>query len=206
MEYMLQNIKINNCRIKAIDGRNDDISKYKNKHIRMSNSEIGCVLSHIKAINYLSKISGNYFLVLEDDINLDNLKYFNNDLRRIILDCPKFDILMVSKISSSIQNETYIDLKNLGIWGAAAYIITKDAVQKFIKHSKYNETTNDFVINNSLCVADRYVYNNMKTYVYKYNFIGTQDQDSEIHSNHLYSHKHSTSANMTAIIENINKI
>ena len=40
-------------------------------------------------------------------------------------------------------------------------------------------------------VADIFLYKNLNTYVYKYNFISTKDEESSIHEGHLDYHKKS---------------
>ena len=78
MENLLKCVNIKNERISGIDGKIIDVEnviKKLNKKKEMSLGEIGCTLSHIKAINSLKYEIGNYFMICEDDIAFDNLKY-----------------------------------------------------------------------------------------------------------------------------------
>jgi hypothetical protein len=94
MTHLLNNLDIPNTRISAIDGSIIDLSSITNLEAPLTNYEKAVTLSHIKAISYLENIDGNYFLVLEDDITLNNISLFNIDIKHIIENAPNFDILL----------------------------------------------------------------------------------------------------------------
>jgi hypothetical protein len=68
------------------------------------------------------------------------------------------------------------------IAGAAAYIIRKSCVQSFPNFDIYT-------IPGDFDLADRYIYRQAKTIVYKYNYITTLCNNSTIHENHLQMHQ-----------------
>ena len=185
-EKLLSHVLIPNNRISAVDGKKEDLSKYK--RFGISNNEIGCTLSHIKAINSLKDSSGEYFMICEDDISFDNLKYFNESLEDIIKDSPEFDILLIFN-----NNPHEFDLElyqkwNRNIAGAVAYIISKKGINKFINQvAKYSN--GNFQLYKPIERSDLFIYKYLNTIVYKYNFISTQFDYSTIHSSHLHSHK-----------------
>jgi len=214
MESLLNQTNIPHQRISGIDGQKINVNKITNDLImdkKMSLGEIGCTLSHIKSINALKNEKGNYFMVCEDDIGFDNLGYFKkNDLKKIIKNAPKFDILMINKTYTKELNNTYEKWitnynKNKKIWGTVCYIISKDGVKKICKICEYIND-NQFKFNkniyNGFNVADIYLYKLLNTWVYKYNFINTSDQISFIHNNHLNYHKNSNLFNLNLIKEN----
>jgi GR25 family glycosyltransferase involved in LPS biosynthesis len=211
MEKILSTINIKNTRINAIDGKNNDVSNIvKNLKYKLSNYEIACTLSHIKAINYLKDLKGDYFMISEDDISFDNLSLINESLETIIKNCPKFDILMIHKIYNKSLEEKYtnwIDEKNKSldysntIWSTASYIISRNGINKIIKNAKYINDK-EFIFNTDyLEIADKYLYTLCDTYVYKYNFISTLNKDSDIHIDHLDVHIKSTRFQLNVIIE-----
>jgi GR25 family glycosyltransferase involved in LPS biosynthesis len=209
MENLLKNINIENIRINAIDGKNDNIRNIINIPFTrdLSNYEIACTLSHIKAINYLNKIDGNFFMICEDDITLNNLILFNTNLNDIILNSPEFDILILNKIYlNNLKNlyEKWNDYNIDLISGTACYIISRKGINKIIKNAEYLEN-NNFIFNQDkfFDVADIYLYKNLETYVYKYNFIGTIDKDSTIHNDHVNHHTLSTNFQIEEIINDI---
>jgi GR25 family glycosyltransferase involved in LPS biosynthesis len=202
-EYMinlLKDINIPNFRISAIDGKSyDDIeSIYKNIPLerKLSKSEIACTLSHIKAINYLKNIPGEYFIVCENDISFNNIILFDHDLKTIILDCPKFDILMLNKTFLKPLKEKYSKWNDYfynkyeQVGSTVCYVISRNGINKIINNAKYIDD-NNFILNknNNLDVADIYIYKNIDTYIYKYNYITTLIEQSTIHNNHMDLHK-----------------
>jgi len=203
MTSILKNINIPNIRIPAIDGKMEDIMKYINivdfkfkcGNYCITNIEIACTLSHLKAINELKNIEGNYFLILEDDISFENMKYIPYDLETIIKDSPEFDVLQICK--------TIMDHKNFNLikdkyekWNhmyncTGAYIISRNGINKIIE--KYNFKNN--VLQNKLSEindSDSLIYECCNAYTYKYNVISTLDEESTIHSNHLKGHRRNT--------------
>jgi len=188
MENIFSKINIPNTRISAIDGKNYNLTESTNLFHKMNNYEIATTLSHIKAISSLQNLDGNYFCICEDDIALDNIKYFTNDLNDIISKAPNFDILLITKIYNTKLKELYTKWVP-GIYSTACYIISKKGIDNFINHSSYNKDNNNFNIMYPMSVADHYIYNYVNTYVYKYNFINTLDTTSLIHPEYLSIHK-----------------
>ena len=213
MEKILINITIPNIRINAIDGNTieniNDLVKI-NFQRNLNKYEIACTLSHIKAINFLENIEGNYFMICEDDILLNNLILFNIDLETIIKKAPKFDILLINKIYQFNLTDDYTNWNNhfektqTKIFSTGCYIISRDGINKIINRAKYidNDT---FIFNNliNFDVADTYIYKNLDTYVYKYNFITMALNNSEIHPSHLKLHSTSSYFQINEIINTI---
>lgn len=73
----------------------------------LSNREIGCVLSHLKAISQIKELEGEYFLICEDDISFDNINLFQEDLNQIINNSPSFEILILFKFYGYKINNIY---------------------------------------------------------------------------------------------------
>lgn len=196
---------IPNTRIEAINGEeNSFIDSCKLLNIAMSPKEIACSLSHIKAIETLKRINGEFFMVCEDDISFENLRFFDITLFDIIKNAPYFDVLMVyHSYPTELFNE-YVDWnshaqlsKNRNqIAGAVAYIIRKSCVQSF-PNFDINSIPIDFDL------ADRYIFKKVKTIVYKYNFITSTCNNSTIHENHLSMHKEWKNNHMLIIQRNL---
>ena len=203
MNNLLSNLDIKSKRIEAIDGNNLDIKSIKNFKVNriLINYEIACTLSHIKAINQCNSLAGNYFMICEDDISFDNLQFFNESIKNIILNCPdkNFDVLLLyktykyelkdlySKWSDYYDDSNYHNNKTVEhIAGAVSYIISKNAINKFTNIAKYTENNtfefiNDFIFE----VSDIFIFKNLNTYVYKYNYITTLINSSNIHNEHV---------------------
>jgi GR25 family glycosyltransferase involved in LPS biosynthesis len=206
MENLLNNLTVPNTRIEAIDGKNENLSKYKNKH-PLSNYEIACVLSHIKAINYCANIEdGEYFLILEDDINFNHIQYFTKTVEDIIKEAPPFDVLQIGKVQEKSTSGENTYTKYHRIWGAHAYIITKNAVSKFKEFASYDPEHNEFILNKPLHVSELFIFNNLNTITYKYNLINTLDNESSIHNEHIMWHKKCSLIGLYDIFVNLGNI
>jgi GR25 family glycosyltransferase involved in LPS biosynthesis len=186
MNNILNNINIPNIRLNAVNGENLSFYKlinleYESKEL--SKYEIACTLSHIKAIYKLKNIEGTYFMVCEDDISFNNLKYFKKNLKDIILGSPEFDILLLNKICDEEINNIYIrwDKSKKDIYSTASYIISKKCVEKICNFVDYNNM-NTFIFHKKINVADIFIYKYVNTYVYKYNFIDIHMYDSTINN------------------------
>ena len=182
MENILKKINITNERISAIDGINDIDKYYTIKHTNINNKEKACTLSHFKAFANLKKSEGNYFLVCEDDVMLDTIIIYDIDINKIIADAPgDFDILMIHAISENLilNDNLYTKRKRSS---TACYIITKKAVDKLNNIIEYNNSTDTFNYSNieQIDVADKYIYNLVNTYEYKYNLVSTSYNNSTI--------------------------
>ena len=202
MNHLLDDLKVKNTRICAIDGNVFDTANLINVSYgyNLSKYEIACTLSHIKAIDCARNLCGNYFMICEDDISFDNLKYFNSNLGAVIKDAPQFDILMLYKTyQKDIKNnyekwtEHYSENPLNHIGGTVCYIISKSGINKMaslVKYSNENNICEKFIFNKKypLHVADIFIYNYLETIVYKYNYITTLVEESTIHNNHLDYH------------------
>ena len=177
MKWWLSKVNIKFSRVSGIDGRESNIRKLVNDN-NLSNHEIGCCLSHIKAISELKDKEGSYFAVLEDDVLFKNVMLMDDDIKSIINKAPKnFDILIMSKVYHYEINTLFSEWINYynknpleTPSGARFYIITKKAVHKFI-NTVACHNNNQFSFFKDIEVSDRFIYKYMNTYVYKYNYI-----------------------------------
>jgi len=187
MEAQLKYINIPAIRISGIDGKNNKLENLTNvTNDNMTIYEHCCLFSHLKTILHASSLDGNNFLILEDDAVFDNFVYFNS-LEEIINNAPEFDILMIYKTTEDNLINTYTYRTTDNILGTVAYIINKKGINKITKLFEYNEKFTFF--ENNIAEADRYIYNNTITCVYKYNLIYETSNDSLIHSKNLPFHK-----------------
>ena len=69
----------------------------------------------------------------------------------------------------------YKPIENEYVGSTAAYIISREGITKFIKFAKYNDSYFKLDKKNNLDLADIFLYKNLDTIVYKYNYIGTKN-------------------------------
>lgn len=212
MEELFSNVSVPNLRVSAIDGLNLNMENIKINNFtrKMSNFEIACTLSHIKAINILNDTEGDYFMICEDDISFNNIYLFNDDLTTIIQKSPNFDILMINKIYHRYTILEYKYLKWSDYYregidymsGTGCYIISRNGINNICNFC-YNKN-DTLVINKDIDVADLFIYKYVNTYTYLYNFISTQDDiKSTIHQENMDSHKMSSNIQNNIIYNDI---
>jgi hypothetical protein len=202
MDNILKNIPIQNERFSALDG--SMIENINEKYFycinnemypNYTNKEYAVLATHLNVIKQCcSYTNDNIHLIMEDDISLDFIKYWNKDISTIINECPDdWEIIMLSYFSPNINyKELYNKWNNQ--WSAAAYLLnTKKVRNKIELLQKKNDENNDFkwICNkNSIMVSDSYIFSKFKTYVYKYPyFTFPNNNDSTIHEDHISYHK-----------------
>ena len=109
---------------------------YKDKNlinpwnIKMSPSQVGCALSHIKIYKKFIKTDHNYALILEDDAVF--IKSFNEDLKKLILKniTHKKQILLLSELKEFLskpidKNNSYEIVNVTNAFFTHSYIINR---------------------------------------------------------------------------------
>jgi GR25 family glycosyltransferase involved in LPS biosynthesis len=193
MENILKNIKVENKRISASDGKlipniqsNFVTSTPKNQSVGV----YGCLLSHLRSIKEFWGSNKNIGLVLEDDIGLDFMPFWNKDIKTIISQAPlNWDIIMLNYTDTNPNNHRYLFNRwNSSICSTMAYIINKRGAQKIMslyKNGKWFIPIKDHV-------ADVVIYNSCNTYVYRYPYFTINSNiNSLLHNDHLKLHNSS---------------
>lgn len=181
--------KINNTESDTVDGLT-----FKNKY-NLTKSEIGCTLSHIKAITTAYKLEKEYAIICEDDVCFDNIKLVE-PISEIIKNAPQnWEILQLSigttdfdKLEKYYDNSKpkYIEYKDYA--GIFCYLINKKGMEKIAKRG-FNIVPfkKDFPQDGN---ADFFIYNSCITYtVVPCLFVVNNTKlESTIHTNHTNDH------------------
>jgi GR25 family glycosyltransferase involved in LPS biosynthesis len=194
MIEILSNININNKRIPAVDGKLLPKSKIYSQLDNIDYSrtviEYACLLSHLNAIKTFNLSKHNIALILEDDISLEYLKYWNESICDIIYNAPEdWEVIMLNYQAFYYLNDTYTLNYKGRVSCAQAYLINKRGSNKLINILFKN---NKYVLTNcNIHTADNYIFCILKTYIYKYPyFTYPTENDSTIHTSHLDFHKY----------------
>jgi hypothetical protein len=187
----------NHHRISGYDGRVDDISSHlKGKYPDdISQNELGCVLSHLKAIKeFYYNSDAPFALIMEDDVSFETVKYWNFTWRDIISSAPYgWDVLQLSIICTG---NIVVPFHNRFIndFSAACYLITRHHAQKIIKNHIYGDK---YRLDNGVKprpVSEDLIYGSGVTFsspLFLYNL----DLGSTIHPEHIDAfHKNSYNA------------
>jgi GR25 family glycosyltransferase involved in LPS biosynthesis len=184
---VFQNIP--NIRISATDGKNPDemyskITDFK-KQKDTSDSEYGCLLSHLDSIRKFNDSEYNVALIFEDDVTLEFRPFWKNSIQTVIDSAPEdWEIILLwyDVKDEGFFNETI--KKYDGECYTLSYIINKSGSNKLMKNCLDNEK---YVLDNNLLhKSDIFIYRLLTTFVYKYPmFIYRTDNDSNIHPHHV---------------------
>lgn len=196
---------------------NNGLIDFNNK--KLNNGEIACCLSHIKAISYIQylidinkdngkseNIEEKYVLIIEDDIKIDYLSIIHKDIKEIISNCPyDFDILMLYSTKNSILIEEYTNKKDKFVGGACAYVIKKDRIYKLLDIIFYDFHLNKFIVKQKIKLqhSDYLIFYYFNTYIYKYNFFNTCNDETTLHTKYLKYFKRSNMINKKMIVKEL---
>ena len=154
-------------RVSAYDGRDDDLSDIiKGTYpSTMTSGEIGCVTSHLKAINHWYNTSDSpYAVIMEDDCSLDTVHYWNFTWKDFISRVPyAWDVIQLAIICTG---DIVVPIHNRFIndFYTACYIITRHHAEKLIK---FHVRGDKYKLDNDVRprpVADDLIYNSGMSY------------------------------------------
>lgn len=188
MNSLFDFYKIPNTRISAIDARgNNDVSdlligKYPDL---ISQGELGCTISHLKAIKYFYEETDlPYIIICEDDIVFDTVQYWPFTWKGFMSNVPyDWDVLQCS-ITSTKNLRAYLHPRLINDFCAAFYVITRHHAEKLVRlHCRGDRYKLDQKIK-PRAASEEVIYNSGVTYsiplfTYRYDF------DSGIHQDHV---------------------
>jgi hypothetical protein len=157
----------NYTRISAYDGRDDDLSDIiKGRYPEnMSSGEVGCVTSHLKAIEHWYNNSDSpYAIIMEDDCNLDIARFWTFTWEDFISRVPyDWDVVQLAIICTG-DIHVKIHKRFVNEFSTACYAITRHHAEKLIKlHIRDGK----YKLDNGVKprpVADDLLYNSGNTY------------------------------------------
>lgn len=188
MEEQLEYWEIkNHTRISGYDGRTDDVSCYLKGVYpeNMIQNEVGCCLSHLKAIkHFYENTDDEYALIFEDDVVLDIVKYWNFSWKEFFSKLPyDWDCIQLTTICTG---NIYIKLHNhfINDFSAAAYLINRHHASKIMRHHIRGEK---YKLDNKVkprAVSEDLIFGSGKTYTIPL-FLYSLNLGSSIHPEHI---------------------
>lgn len=129
--------------IEAVDGRQNDLSDMVHgKYPKLKSGEIGCMMSHIKALkHWLDTSDSSYAIIMEDDFSFDTVEYWSWDWDHVINNLPpKYDIVQLVMIQNEPINFSLHKKEQFNIlqkmtysWSTACYIIKREYASILVK-------------------------------------------------------------------------
>ena len=177
----------NYTRISAYDGRDDDLSDIiKGTYPpSMTSGEVGCTTSHLKAIKHWYDTSdSSYALIMEDDIDLSLVKFWNFTWREFMSGLPyDWDVVQLAIIcTGSIHVKLHRRFVN--DFSTACYMISRHHAEKLLK---FHERDGKYKLDNGAkprAVADDLIYNSGNTYSMPL-FLYKLELGATIHPEHI---------------------
>lgn len=190
-EYMEQQFQYweieNHTRISGYDGRDDDVSSYLKGRIPdlITQNELGCCLSHLKAIKHFYENStDDYCLILEDDVNFETVKCWNFTWNDFFAEIPyDWDCVQLTTICTG-DIHVKLHLKFINDFSAAIYLISRHHAAKIVKN---HIRADKYKLDNGIkprAVSEDVVLESGKTYTIPL-FLYNLNMGSAIHPEHL---------------------
>ena len=176
-----------NTRISGYDAREDDVSCHLKGRIpdNVNQNELGCCLSHLKAIKYFyENTTDDYCIIVEDDVNLDIAKYWNFSWREFFSLLPyDWDCVQLTTICTG-DIHVKLHLKFINDFSAAIYLISRHHAAKIIKNHIRGDK---YKLDNGVkprAVSEDVILETGKTYTIPL-FLYNLDMGSTIHPEHI---------------------
>jgi len=200
-EYMEEQFKYweieNHTRISGYDGRTEDLGfllkgKYPDD---MSQNEVGCCLSHIKAIKYFyEEMDSDYVIIMEDDIDFQTVRSWDFTWNNVMSLLPyNYDTVQFTTINPAVINIT-LHNRFVNDFSAACYIITRHHAEKIIKNHVRDDK---YKLDNGVkprSVSEDLIFESGRSYCVPL-FVYRLDLGSSIHPEHIeIYHKNSHDA------------
>lgn len=156
----------NYTRVSAYDGRESDLGEIiKGRYPdMMSSSELGCTTSHLKAIKQFYESGEPYAIMMEDDCNLDLVRFWNFTWKDFYCKLPyDWDVCQIAIICTG-DIQIKIHKRFVNEFSTACYLITRHHAEKMLKLHVRGEK---YKLDNGVRprpVADDLLYNSGNTY------------------------------------------
>ena len=138
--------------IDAVDGRKDDLKELiHGRYPKLRSAEIGCIGSHLKAIQtWLDTSNSEYAIIMEDDCSFDNVRYWQWDWNYFMQNIPEdadiIQLVMLKednvKFNMHVKEKYNPDDFFSYAWSTACYVIKRSYAQKLLNKllidGKYN--------------------------------------------------------------------
>lgn len=198
-EKQLSKISDNFTRIPGVVGKNIKNKKgchiediiFINDYEHMSQGELGCFLSHIKAINLSYDKGDKIAIICEDDVYVEPYKFFQN-IEEIVENAPKgWECLQLVSFNLKIdaienKNIKYLDWKSNN-YSSVSYLISRCGMKKLLDTLNYPYHIRR--IKDSLPsygVIDEWMYSIIKTYTISPPIVASNSiLKSTLHQNHV---------------------
>lgn len=195
-EYKVKEYKI----IDAVDGRNNDLKEIVyGEYPNLRSQEIGCVASHLKAIQeWINTSDSEYAIIMEDDCSLYTAQFWQWDwdyfMENIPNDADIIQLVMIknSDVKFSLHEKEFYSkrTKHNYEWSTACYVIKRSYAMSVLETMIVDNKINFSAVKFQNKAADVLLYNLGKAYAMPA-FTYFLDTKNAINSQHSDFHKRS---------------
>ena len=184
-QFEYWNIK-NYTRISGYDGREDDLSdiitgRYPDN---MLTGEVGCTTSHLKAMKEFLKTDAPYAIMMEDDCDLDLVKFWNFNWKDFVAHLPfDWDVVQLAIICTG-DLHVHLHKRFVNDFSTACYMITRYHAEKLVRYHCRGEKYKLDMGVKPRPVADDLIYNCGNTFAIPL-FMYKIQLGSSIHPEHI---------------------
>jgi len=137
MEAMFDRWNVtDHTRIAGFDGRQGDVTEHLKGVVpeHLSPGEIGCCMSHIKALQYfVEETDYDRVLIMEDDIDLEYARFWNFTWKEMVSYLPyDYDTVQFTIINPATVHVN-LHPRFINDFSAACYLITRHHAEKVLK-------------------------------------------------------------------------
>lgn len=137
LEKELANFNLSAKRISAIDGKNiknvkngeENGIKFSNSY-KLTKSEMGCTLSHLKAIREAYNSNYENCIILEDDVSLELMPLWKQTIPELLQNIGDWDIVQLTNSSCKFSDKIENFMQHC--YGTFAYVINRQGMQKIM--------------------------------------------------------------------------
>ena len=162
-QYEIPNIQ----RIEGVYGKhvNDNTYTFSDgREIQVTNeyprngynmAELGCFLSHVVALKTAYENGDEYALILEDDVDMNMVKVWDEGLIEVIQKAPEnWNIIQLFEHPGGVRANisykylkkgAYIPRKTRRHYGCHSYLITRNAMEMFLKNMSFLHTDTIYI-------------------------------------------------------------
>lgn len=144
-------------RVTGVDGDKDPSIIYRNSYDNLTTSEIGCTLSHLRAIHLAYNLELTYALIVEDDASFITCPYWSRTLAQYVAHAPSdWTILRLFSSGSYPEGgEEYLTFSSHKVM-ATAYILNRTGMKNILDRCVQGE---EYILQSPpMGRADDYIY------------------------------------------------
>jgi GR25 family glycosyltransferase involved in LPS biosynthesis len=188
-QFLKYEIK-NYTRVSGFDARKEGVEDILlgSRPDKMSDAEIGCTISHLKAINYwYNNSDSEYAVIMEDDLMFDLVEHWNFTWDEFFQEIPyDWDVVQLSIITID-RLYPMLHKRFINDFSTACYIINRNYAKKLIELHVHGDKYKIDLGSKPRAVSDDLIYNAGNTYSIPI-LLANLHLESSIHQNHLDSY------------------